>query len=431
MPETTTEDLLADVAGAVAVGQTFEGRPGIRVTPVHPEQEEQVAQICQLAQTHHWNVVPVGGGAWWRGIGSKTDSPVTVTLHTDRLSRITEYSPGDMIVSVQSGMPLAQLQEELQPYQQMLALDPACRPDSTLGGLVAQAAYGPSRVGYGTLRDMVTGLRVVLASGDVIKVGSKVVKNVAGYDLPKLFIGSRGSLGIITECTFKLKPIPRHRELYKVTGSAEDIARVHSEIMAAALTVSALEMVEPGGGHGGGDSDRWTLLVGCDENASAANSQVQRLRQMCGAVPVEILQNSEVAEFWSDYRQDLAGASTVIRVQSAPNQMVALAHRLRRALQAAGLDARYSFTLSDGIGKIYSGEQNFERVRLLLETLARESEPWATAREIEQLPREMPWDAQTAESRRVHAGETLLMQRIKEVYDPQGIFNPGIYARGM
>ena len=122
---------------------------------------------------------------------------------------MVEHTPGDMTVTAEAGVPLAALQETLGQAGQWLALDPALPAGTTIGGIVATAASGPRRLRYGGVRDQIIGVRVVRADGTIAKGGGKVVKNVAGFDLPKLFTGSLGTLGVIVAATFRLYPARR------------------------------------------------------------------------------------------------------------------------------------------------------------------------------------------------------------------------------
>ena len=142
------------------------------------------------------------------------------------LSRMVEYTPEDMTATVEGGMTLGLLQQTLNASGQWLPIDPPNPDRTTLADLLAFDRSGPRRYGFGTIRDYLIGIKVVLASGEVIKAGGKVVKNVAGYDLCKLFIGSKHSLGIIVEATFKLKPLPEQELiLQKRFDSVEELSR--------------------------------------------------------------------------------------------------------------------------------------------------------------------------------------------------------------
>ena len=122
------------------------------------------------------------------------------------MNEVIEHVPGDQIVRVQAGVKLADVQEQLAGENQMISIDPP-EADATIGGVVAANSSGPRRYSYGTIRDLIIGIQVVLADGTVAKAGGKVVKNVAGYDLSKLFTGSMGTLGLIAQANFRLHPI--------------------------------------------------------------------------------------------------------------------------------------------------------------------------------------------------------------------------------
>jgi len=145
-------------------------------------------------------------------------------IHLDALNRVVEHEPHDMTVTVEAGLTLARLQADLSRSRQWLPLDPPHPERLTVGALLAANASGPRRFGYGTCRDYLLGIKVVLADGRVIHSGGKVVKNVAGYDLAKLFVGSQGSLGVIAQATFKLRPLPEAEEFVQARRPSLDEA---------------------------------------------------------------------------------------------------------------------------------------------------------------------------------------------------------------
>ena len=130
-------------------------------------------------------------------------------LGTERLERIVEHAPLDQIVIVEAGVRLASLQDALARSGQMLALDPPWAGRATIGGLVATNAFGPRRTRYGSIRDLIIGISIVRADGTEARGGGKVVKNVAGFDVPKLMVGSLGTLGLIATVNFRLHPLAR------------------------------------------------------------------------------------------------------------------------------------------------------------------------------------------------------------------------------
>src|SRR5439155_20875155 len=156
-------------------------------------------------------------------------------------------APGDLLVVVRAGTPMAELQDKLAPGGQQLALDAG----GTVGGTVATNASGPRRVLYGTARDLLIGVTLVRADGVVAKAGGKVVKNVAGYDLGKLVIGSLGTLGVITEAVFRLHPLPAARRLVTAPfDRPEEAQRLVQAAIHAQVAATAVEVDRPAEGPG-------------------------------------------------------------------------------------------------------------------------------------------------------------------------------------
>ncbi|MBI3744094.1 MAG: FAD-binding oxidoreductase, partial [Chloroflexi bacterium] len=176
---------------------------------VSPTTVEQAAAVMKAAHTLGLAVTARGGGTAM-SYGAPPER-VDVLLSARRLNRILEYEPADLTCTVEAGITLGDLNEALGKHGQMLPLEAPLAGQATIGGVLAVNASGPRRFAYGTARDRLIGVRAIEASGAVIKGGGKVVKNVAGYDVPKMFVGSLGTLGIIVEATFKLSPVPKAR----------------------------------------------------------------------------------------------------------------------------------------------------------------------------------------------------------------------------
>ncbi len=172
-----------------------------------PATTGQASAVLAAAAELGLTVIPRGNGSKlaWGSPPERAD----LIVETSRLDRVIEHAAGDLVATVEAGVGLDRLAEVLAKAGQRLALDPpVLRPAGTVGGLVATGVAGPLRLRYGTPRDLLIGMTVVRADGTVARSGGKVVKNVAGYDLGKLFAGSRGTLGLITEATFRLHPLP-------------------------------------------------------------------------------------------------------------------------------------------------------------------------------------------------------------------------------
>ncbi|GAC1684941.1 MAG: FAD-binding oxidoreductase [Candidatus Dormibacteraceae bacterium] len=170
-----------------------------------------------------------------------------VELHTSRLDRVLEHSQADMVVSVEAGITLEALQEELGKAGQFLPLDPFNSPGHTIGGLLATGWTGPLRQRFGSARDYLIGIRVALPDGHLASAGGRVVKNVSGYDLMKLHYGAMGSLGVIVAASFKVFPKPLHDvTLETSTGSMEEAWTAAEQALAMPLGPTALEIFSDG-----------------------------------------------------------------------------------------------------------------------------------------------------------------------------------------
>ena len=218
----------------------------MNVDVLAPESVEEAADMLRARAAFDTAFSFVGGGTD-SGLGYEPER-LDALLDTKRLNRIVDYAPADMVVAVEAGMTLGALQAELAPHRQRLALDPAWPENATLGGLLATNASGPRRTRYGTLRDLIVGITIVRADGTVARGGGKVVKNVAGFDLPKLMVGSLGTLALIVRATFRLHPQPECERWYEATGlTPEAVRAVCRELIARRLEPAAVvARYEPG-----------------------------------------------------------------------------------------------------------------------------------------------------------------------------------------
>jgi glycolate oxidase FAD binding subunit len=174
---------------------------------VAPGTIDELAEILAAAFAAQATVVPWGGGS--QQARGHRPQRVDLVVRTSRLNRVIEYEPADLTISVEAGITMAALRETLARNGQMLPVDTPLPHQATLGGVLATASDGPRRLGYGTLRDLLIGIRVVEATGRISKAGGMVVKNVSGFDMMKLYLGSMGTLALIASANFKLIPRPR------------------------------------------------------------------------------------------------------------------------------------------------------------------------------------------------------------------------------
>ena len=205
-----------------------------------PRSVEEASQVLAAAAAEGLAVTFAGGGSKL-GLGNPPER-IDLVVQTGGLDQVLEHAAGDLVVRAQAGVRLADLQETLAPAGQLLALDPP-EPRATLGGVVAANASGPRRLRYGTVRDLIIGITVVLADGTVARAGGKVVKNVAGYDLAKLFCGSLGTLGMVTEVIFRLHPRPAAAAVVTLqVDGPEEAGQAVRRLARTTLEPSAVEL---------------------------------------------------------------------------------------------------------------------------------------------------------------------------------------------
>ncbi|MCI0744157.1 MAG: FAD-binding oxidoreductase [Verrucomicrobia subdivision 3 bacterium] len=258
-----------------------------------------------------------------------------------QMNRVLEYTPEDMTVTVEAGITLAALQQRLAERGQWLPIDPPCPESLSIGALLAGNKSGPRRYGYGTIREHLLGIKVVLSDGRVIKAGGKVVKNVAGYDLCKLFVGSRGTLGVIVEAAFKVLPRPEKEEFVQASGAKLDALR---PLTASELAPVVLDLHNQ-------EQDTPTLVVGFAGSREDVDWRLGQARQI-GLLEPATLEYEE--KFWGEAQE--------------PHRVSVLPSKLLDTLR----DLEASFVARAGNGMIYyRGAQAPEKPRLPGELLRR------------------------------------------------------------
>jgi glycolate oxidase FAD binding subunit len=223
-----------------------------------------------------------GSKARWALPAGATDPDIVID--TGGLDRIVEHAAGDLVVTAEAGVPLAALQEHVSGAGQWLALDPP-EPGATVGGVVATAVSGPRRLRYGTPRDVLIGITIVLADATIAHSGGKVVKNVAGYDLGKLFTGSFGTLGVISQCTFRLHPKPVSMRV--VLAEPDDVTDAVRRLGPTGAVASAIEW------------DGTSLAVVIESIEAGADAQAEAVCQAIGGETADTLPAGFGARPWS------------------------------------------------------------------------------------------------------------------------------------
>ena len=218
---------------------------------IAPTSAAELAEAVHAADQAGQAVAPVGGGTQLE-LGMPP-ARLDVVIETTALDRVVEYEPADLTITVEAGIRFSRLQSLLAEQGQFLALDPPAEDDATLGGLIATNASGPLRFAYGTARDLVIGTRVANPDGALTRAGGRVVKNVAGYDLNKLYIGSLGTLGIIVELSLKLAPIPpASASVIAQFADLDGVRGVLNAVVHSPLSPLAVELLGPGASKAAG-----------------------------------------------------------------------------------------------------------------------------------------------------------------------------------
>lgn len=338
-------------------------------------------------------------------------TPAATELSTTALDCVLEHNVGDLTAIAQAGVPLARLQAQLAGEGQMLAIDPPLGnpgPQATVGGVLATADSGPLRHHYGAPRDLVLGMTVALSDGTVARSGSKVIKNVAGYDLAKLFTGSFGTLGIILSVSVRLHPLPLATAT--ALGASSDpavLADAVRALSAAPLELEALDLAWRGGRGG---------VLACAGGAQAPR-RAKRVAEMMGRLGLEHVDVEESdTVLWARQRAGQRSRGRVlVKLMAQPSRLAAILRAVDDASGAlvgrAALGTSYVEVDPDGLGRLRSALSAGE-YSVVLDAppeIRAELDAWG------------PHDP-------VALG---LMRRVKQRFDPARACNPGVFVGGI
>jgi glycolate dehydrogenase FAD-binding subunit len=274
---------------------------------VSPANTQQVSEVLRYANENALTVTPIGGGTKqsWGG-PTKTN----IYLDLTRLNRVIEHPWQDLTCTVQAGCTWRHLQETLKQHGQFVALDPLWPERATVGGILATNDSGALRHRYGGIRDLVIGMTLVLADGTIARSGGKVVKNVAGYDLCKLLIGSLGTLAIITEATFRLHPLPQHTQTFTVSApQAQQLAPLMASIRASQLLTQVLQLR--------GDTKGFHLDIQLNAHPEARQSDI--LQKMTESEGLKL--EGPLDDVWTARESLFQKDTTVIKLSVLPSDL--------------------------------------------------------------------------------------------------------------
>ncbi len=367
-----------------------------------PSSAQEVAAL--LAQGRRARAVGGGTKLNWGALGAAPE----VEISTSGLDALVEHNEGDLTAVLQAGLPLARAQATFAQKGQRLCLDP---PDggglATVGGVVATGDSGPLRHRYGAARDMILGVRVALPDGTVARAGSNVIKNVAGYDLAKLMCGALGTLGVVTEVTVRLHPLPegtvtavgRSNDRRRLAGAARALAR-------SPLELESLDLRWDGPEHGGAVLARAVGRAPEDTAEAVAGTMRE------SGLQSELLKEEEA--IWAEQRarQRAANGGAVVRVSALPAALEQVLDAAPSAVARAGLGLAWVRIAEDPAGLAELRERLAPAACVLLDApdqMRAAVDPWGVS----------------------EGAELSLLRRVKERFDPGAVCNPGRFVGGL
>lgn len=389
---------------------------------VEPATIEETSEVMKLASREGLAVSPRGGGTKM-GLGNPPRR-VDLILSTARMDGIIEHVPGDQIVRTQAGLKLDALQEELAGSDQILGIDPP-EEGATIGGVVASNSSGPRRLRYGTMRDLIIGIKIVLADGTVAKAGGKVVKNVAGYDLSKLFTGSLGTLGVIAEANFRLHPI---RETARTVflevddyGQLPDVAQELTHSSFSQFVLDALEMRWEGG--------RGVIAALFEGIEPAVEAQSSKAAEVLGTYgETNVLDENDGEEFWNTFaRRPWTTGDVGLKIGAPPSELTAVLGSVVGAAERAGVEVSISGHAATGV--TFAGLSGAEDA---LVEVVEEMREIRLRRGGSVVVQEAPLAVKERLEVWGSGGDYLgLTRRVKEKFDPGYNMNPGRFLGGI
>jgi len=379
-----------------------------------PGSAEELARALRWARDAGLKVAPRGGGTklGWGNAPTACD----LVLSTTRLNRVLEHAWADMTVIVEAGCTVDALQKTLAQHRQRLALDPLWPERATIGGILSTNDSGTLRVRYGSLRDLIIGITVALPDGNLAKSGGKVVKNVAGYDLAKLYTGALGTLGVIVQAIFRLHPLPRESRSLSFSGTPESMNQLLLAIQSSKLTPTGLQLRAAAGSA--------TLDIRFDGTAPGIQAQVKQVEQIAGS----LAPSDAAADVWTSHQAIWDGSSPalVTKFNVLPTNFAAVCALIQRA---AGAQSPAWKAVVQSVGTGYARlEGNEPTLRAALLSLRDEVAKMGGTLVVLGCPlavkRGLDVWGPTSDAQP-------LMVRIKQRFDPEGTLNPGRFLGGI
>ena len=382
---------------------------------VEPGDEAEFARVLAHANTTGLQVAPRGSGT--KASWGDTPERVDVALSTARFNRLLEHAHQDMTVTVEAGVKFVDLQRTLAEHGQRLALDPMWPERATVGGAISTNDCGALRLRYGGVRDLIIGVTIVLSDGTIAKSGGKVVKNVAGYDLPKLMTGAFGTLGVITKAVFRLHPLPEHARTISLEFA--DIKGANNFMLAVADST----LVPTGMQFRIGNGIAARVDVRFEGIAPSIEAQTQTLTKLAS----NARECTESTDVWRT-REQLSNpdGAIVCKLSMLPSEIGATAAFLRETLAELVPWSFVAQSVGLAVLRIESSDEGSTRevIASLRAQLARSG----GFQVILACPAE--WKKSLSVWGSAGSAQAL-MKRIKQRFDPKGTLNRGRFVGGI
>jgi glycolate oxidase FAD binding subunit len=386
-----------------------------------PTSAQELAAVLAHAATEQLRLAPVGGGTSL-GLGAPPRA-LDAVVRTSGLARVLEYAPADMVLVAEAGVTLAALQATAAVHAQRLALDAPFPGRATVGGLVATGASGPLRTRHGSLRDLIIGVGLVKVDGTPVRGGGKVVKNVAGFDLPKVACGSLGTLGVVATANFRLHPLPEVASLAVLPG-------VPAHLVPTVLTRLRDAQLEPALAFSLRTSTgRYEVALGFEGFQLGVEHQLERLEGLARELKVDCarLAPAAAAELRGRHDAIREGEGLRARLSSLPSQL-SVVDGLVAPLLGALVGGAFTWYPTLGLGWVVGQVADAPAACAALARARQVLVAAGGALVLEAAPAEV---RAHIESWGPPPPGFHLMERLKRNFDPEGRLNPGRFVGGL
>jgi glycolate oxidase FAD binding subunit len=424
-------EMFGEERAELTAGESFRVDDERERAVAFPRDIEELSEMMRLASGEGWRVIPAGAGTWLE-MGSRPEL-FDLIVSTARMNRALEYEPADLTATVEAGVPLASFNRTAAEDRQFIPLDPFGDERSTIGGVIATASSGPLRCAYGTPRDWLIGVSVVHADGQITRAGGKVVKNVAGYDLCKLYAGSFGTLAVVAEASFKLRALPSgEKTAVFYARDAEPLCSLAARVSDSDIQPAAMELISPCGETPAQiDSERFALALRFLNEPEAIEWEIEEARRLGSGSEHATLEQAESGEFWRAYHESETSprAEFVLKLSGLPADLNALITAINVALPPSRLRAH----AANGVVRLHGdarwldGYKTDECLRMIAEIRR-----LAQARGGQTLILRAPDEIKSLIDVWGDTGPTAgLMRALKEKFDPGRLLNPGRFVAGI